>query len=123
MKENTEEKSLQVIKYENNMFYKIKEFFKNLFNKNVNSNIEQSNEKFDSNINEDKKIFIKNLKFNVYLIELQKKLKLGQIKIKDLSDEEKNDIIEIYQKQIDDKKNKLNYINQEILFYKKRIQE
>ena len=115
MKENTREKNLQVIN-KNKFFYRIKEFFKKLFNRNIN--IEAESRNLNTNRN-DKAVFKEDLKFNTYLIELQKKLKHGMIAIKDSSDKEKQDMIKLYRKQIYEKKNKLKNLNQEILFYRK----
>lgn len=121
MKENTKEKSLQIIDNKNNIFYKIKNFFKNLFSKKINTD-ESSDSLEINNINNNKKTFTEKLRFNTYLIELQKRLKQGEIRIKDLSDKEKDDMIELYQKQISEKKNKLKNLNQEISFYRKKLE-
>lgn len=121
MKENTKEKSLQIIDNKNNIFYKIKNFFKKLFSRNINT--DESSDNLEINhINNDKKTFTKRLKLDTYLIELQKKLKQGKIGIKDLSDKEKDNMIELYQKQISEKKIKLKNLNQEIVVYRKKLE-
>ena len=121
MKENTKEKSLQIIDNKNNIFYKIKNFFKKLFSRNINT--DESSDNLEINhINNDKKTFTKRLKLDTYLIELQKKFKQGKIGIKDLSDKEKDNMIELYQKQISEKKIKLKNLNQEIVVYRKKLE-
>ena len=126
MGDNVKEKSIIVISKKSNIFYKLKEFIKQIFNKKSNLNTNQSHNTLIENaedINVDKELFKKSLKLDVHLIELQNKLKLGQITIKDLTREEKKDMINLYQKQIIEKKNKLKNLNQKILFYKKTVKE
>lgn len=118
MKENTQEKSLQVINDRNNIIHKIKEFFTKIFNRNKKATAEHnlSSQKIQD---DERKVFIKSLNTDSSLIELQKKLKIGEITIQNLSLEEKEEMINLYRKQIEYKKDKLNNINKKILFYRK----
>lgn len=81
----------------------------------MKDNTNEKGLKIIDDINSDKKAFTERLKLDTYLIELQKKLKQGKIEIKHLTDKEKDSIIELYQKQIDEKKIKLNNLNKKIL--------
>lgn len=86
-----------------NVFEKIKMWFKKLIKKEVdtqyNSNIENKKEIKNEN-------FIKSIKIDdkSKLIILQNKLKNNEIQISDLTDEELKDMIELYEQQIQQKK-------------------
>lgn len=123
MNENEQEMNMQVIN-ENSFFYKIKCFFRKMFFKE--ETIEEPKEQVQDIVEEDnnkKKEFIKNIKVetNDKLISIQKKLESGKMKISELDDEQKDKLIELYNKQIDMKKQKLSKIKQKILNIKRRL--
>ena len=128
MKENTQEKSLVQVN-ENSIFYKIKRFFKNLFNKNkdtadnysameeINSSVENENKK--SSFMES----IKNIEDQeTKLLKLQKQYRSGQIKEEELTEEQVNSLCALYDKQIE-KLRKSNQIRkQKLLEYRRKLQ-
>ena len=97
---------------EENFFTKIKKWFSKIFKKqernehSIKENIEEKNKKIgESNqVEFSQSIKVEN-KDNILL--LQKKLKENQIEISDLTDEELDEIIELYKVQIEEKKQKL----------------
>lgn len=93
----------------NGIFFKIKIWFKSLFNKQKNAEkiIEEDVEELHKEINNYN--FKKSLQeeSNDKIIILQRKLKEKQIEISDLTDEELDKMISLYKKQIEEKKNKL----------------
>lgn len=98
-----------------NIFLKIKQCFLGLFKKDKNSKNEAINtieneELLDSNN------FMKNIKLNnnETILKLQRKLKSKQIEISNLTDEELEKMIKLYQKQIIEKKDKLKYYRMKI---------
>lgn len=90
------------------IFFKIKNWFKSLFNiqQNAQEIQEDENEIYKEINNYD---FKKNLqeKSNDSIIILQRNLKEKQIEISELTDEELDKMILLYKKQIEEKKNKL----------------
>jgi len=100
--------NLPMIKKEG-IFYKIKKWLKNLFNREkvIESKIEEltNPEKID------KSTFIESIKVksNDVILSLQIKLEKGEIGIKDLSDDELDEMIELYNKKIEDKKKILEH--------------
>lgn len=124
MKENKQEMGMQEIN-EKSFIYRIKSFFRKLFFKE--KAIEQPIEQIKSIVEEyntnTKSEFIKDIKVetNDKLISIQKKLENGEMEISELDDDQKDKLIELYNKQIAMKKEKLTTIKQKILNIKKRI--
>lgn len=125
MKEN-ENKALIAIN-ENSIFYKIKSFFKKFLAKDKNIIQKQNIVDFTSSeIKEDKQKenFIKSIRIDerMNLLELQSKLKRGIIRIENLSEETKLKLIDLYEEQNSEKKNKLKVIKNKILIIRDRLQ-
>lgn len=128
MKENTQDKSLVQVN-ENSIFYKIKRFFKNLFNKNKDATdnyvvIEETN---SSSENENKKSsfmeFIKNIEDEETLIlKLQKQYRSGEVKEEDLTEEQIKSLCVLYDKQIANLKKTNEIRKQKLLEYRKKLQ-
>ena len=124
MSKNTNELSL-VKKDSDNIFYKIKIFFKKLFYKenviinNVSNDITETTEY-------NKKIFLENLKQieskDINILELQRKYRNKDIKEEDLTEEQINSLCELYDKQIFSMKKEIELKKQKILNYKKSLQ-
>jgi vacuolar-type H+-ATPase subunit I/STV1 len=125
MSENTEEKKL--IKIEDNIgiFRRIRLFFKNLFGKKeivkktvvIPKQIDKENARNN---------FIENLKVDSdveadsELLELQRKVRDGITKIEDLTEEQEDQLIDLYDKQIAVKKAKIEEIKKKIEALKKQ---
>ena len=129
MKENTQEKSLVQVN-ENSIFYKIKSFFRNLFHKDkeieINIPIETiSNDNIVKNEN-NKSEFIERLKTiedeNTLLLKLQKQYRSGKIKEEDLTEEQKNSLCVLYDRQIADLRKSNEFRKNKLLQYKKKLQ-
>lgn len=125
MKENTQEKSLVQVN-ENGIFYKIKRFFKNLFNKNTNSYavIEETN---NSVKNENKKNSfmeeIKNIENEeTQLLKLQKQYRSGEIKEEELTEEQVSSLCALYDKQIANLRKSNEIRKQKLLEYRRKLQ-
>lgn len=124
MQEVTEERDLIKRDTDNSFFNKIKLFFRNLFGKNkvveetkhANENIENQNEKsgFMNSIKVESEV-----EANPELLELQQKVRNGEIKIEDLTDEEENQLIDLYDKQIAVKKARIEELRIKIEKLKK----
>ena len=127
MKENTDEKSLLKVN-ENSIFYKIKQFFRNLFHKNdIADNIATVDVNSSITTDEDKKnTFMENIKKiedeETILLKLQKKYRNGEIKEEDLTDEQVNSLCKLYDKQIANLKKSNEIRKQKLLEYRKRLQ-
>lgn len=129
MKENTQEKSLVQVN-ENSIFYKIKSFFKNLFHKdnNVESNIAVETISNDNIVkNDDKKsAFVESLKNieneETILLKLQKQYRNREIKEEDMTEEQKNSLYALYDKQIADLKKSNEFRKNRILQYRRKLQ-
>lgn len=128
MKENTQEKSLVQVN-ENSIFYKIKKFFKNLFNKNTTvvdnyATIEETKNEVE---NENKKSAfmeeIRNIENKeTKLLKLQKQYRSGEVKEKELTNEQVKSLCDLYDKQIA-KLTKSNEIRKKrLLEYRKNLQ-
>ena len=127
MKENTNKKSLKR-NNENNLFYKIKQFFRNLFHKdnisdnvitaNVNSNITSDKNKRNTFIEEIKKIEDE----ETILLKLQQKYRSGEIKEEDLTEEQINSLCKLYDKQIATLRKSNEIKKQKLLKYRKKPQ-
>lgn len=105
MKENTQEKSLVQVN-ENGIFYKIKSFFKNLFNRN-NNTTNYAIVKEDKSIVESentKNSFMESIKNieneETKLLKLQKQYRSGEIKEEELTQEQVSSLCALYDKQI-----------------------
>lgn len=122
MRENFQEKSLQVVN-KKNIFSIIGDFLRKLWIRKENTEPIEKIERLENKKDTSKKTFMDSLKLDVYFLELQRKLKLGEITLKDLNEEEKDHMIELYQKQIKEKKSKLYHISQRILFYKNQLKQ
>lgn len=122
MEETKEENKL--VKQDSGFFSKIKRFFKNIFSKEKNynnSNVEAENNNEENN---EKDSFRESLKVispeeDPELLLLQKKLRAGEIKIEDLSDEQEDKLIELYDRQIKIKKQRIEELRNEIKAQKK----
>ena len=129
MKENTQEKSLVQVN-ENSIFYKIKLFFRNLFHKDkeILNNIPIETVSNNNIVKDDNKktAFIDSLKNiendETLLLKLQKKYRSGEIKEEDLTEEQKNSLCDLYDKQISDLRKSNEIRKNKLLQYKKKLQ-
>lgn len=128
MKKNTLEKSLVQIN-ENSIFYKIKRFFKNLFNKNKDTTdnyavIEETNSSVkNENIKSSFMESIKNIENEeTKLLKLQKQYRSGQIKEEELTEEQVNSLCALYDKQIANLKKSNEIRKQKLLEYRRKLQ-
>ena len=127
MKENTDEKSLIKVN-ENSIFYKIKQFFKNLFHKNdftnnvvttdVTSNITADEDKRTTFMDEIKKVENE----ETLMLKLQKKYRNGEIKEEELTEEQVNSLCELYDKQIANLRKSNEIRKQKLLEYRRKLQ-
>ena len=128
MKENTQEKSLVQVN-ENGIFYKIKKFFKNLFNKNTDTSnnyaIVKEPENFVESENK-KNSFMESIKNiedeETKLLKLQKQYRSGEIKEEELSEEQVNSLCKLYDKQIANLRKSNEIRKQRILEYRRKMQ-
>ena len=128
MKENTQEKSLVQVN-ENGIFYKIKSFFKNLFNRNNNTTnnyaIVKETESLVANENK-KNSFMESIKNiedeETKLLKLQKQYRSGEIKEEELSEEQINSLCKLYDRQIANLKKSNDIRKQKLLEYRRKIQ-
>lgn len=128
MKENTQEKSLVQVN-ENGIFYKIKKFFKNLFNRNSNITnnyaIVKETESLVASENK-KNSFIESIKNiedeETKLLTLQKQYRSGEIKEEELSEEQVNSLCKLYDKQIANLKKSNDIRKQKLLEYRRKMQ-
>lgn len=125
MKENTQEKNL-IEKNEKSLFRKIKNFFRNLFNKKNNNEevvCEETNTEKQNNNNEFKE-YIKMTEDEVTkLLELQEKYHNREIDEKDLTEEQIDALCQLYDKQIAEIRNRIAIKEQKLNEYKKRKME
>lgn len=128
MKENTQEKSLVQVN-ENSIFYKIKKFFKNLFNKNseITNNYTIIEEQKVNLENENKKKYfmesIKNIENEeIKLLKLQKQYRSGEIKEEELTEEQVNSLCALYDKQIENLRKSNEIRKQKLLEYRRKLQ-
>lgn len=128
MERNTQEKSLVQVN-ENSIFYKIKRFFKNLFNKNAYTTdnyvvIENNNSSIES---ENKKnSFIESIRNiedeETKLLKLQRQYRSGEIKEEELTEEQVNSLCTLYDRQIADLKESNKMRKQRLLEYRRKLQ-
>ena len=128
MKKNTQEKSLVQVN-ENGIFYKIKKFFKNLFNRNANTTNNYANVKESESLvaNDNKKNSFMNSSKNIEdeetkLLKLQKQYRSGEIKEEELSEEQVKSLCKLYDKQIANLKKSNDIRKQKLLEYRRKIQ-
>lgn len=127
MDKNTDEKSLVKIN-ENSIFYKIKQFFRNLFHKNetvvtadsaeANNIISSDEAKTNSFMEEIKKVENEETK----LLKLQKQYRSGEIKEEDLTEEQVNSLCALYDKQIANLRKSNEIRKQKLLEYRRKLQ-
>lgn len=128
MKENTQEKSLVQVN-KNGILYKIKKFFKNLFNKNTNTtnnyNIIEETESLVASENK-KNSFMESIKNiedeETKLLKLQNKFRSGEIKEEELTEEQVKSLCELYDKQIANLRKSNEIRKQKLLEYRKKLQ-
>lgn len=128
MKENTQEKSLVQVN-ENGIFYKIKKFFKNLFNRNANTTnnyaIVKETESLVANENK-KNSFMESIKNiedeETKLLKLQKQYRSGEIKEEELTQEQVSSLCALYDKQIANLRKSNEIRKQKLLEYRRKMQ-
>ena len=128
MKENTQEKSLVQV-HENGIFYRIKRFFKNLFNKNTTTNNNYAIAKEDKSIVESentKNTFMESVKNieneETKLLKLQKQYRSGEIKEDELTQEQVSSLCALYDKQIANLRKSNEIRKQKLLEYRSKMQ-
>ena len=126
MKENTQEKSLVQV-HENGIFYKIKSFFKNLFNRNTTTNYDIVKE--DKSIVESentKNTFMESVKNieneETKLLKLQEQYRSGEIKEEELTQEQVSSLCALYDKQIANLRKSNEIRKQKLLEYRRKLQ-
>ena len=126
MKENTQDKSLVMIK-ENSIFYKIKKFFRNLFYRETIVNEESVIEANKLNQYLSKSKFIESLKNiedeETKLLKLQKQYRLGEIKEEDLTKEQVTLLCDLYDKQLAEIKKSNELRRKRLIEYRLRMQK
>ena len=121
MKDNTQEKNL-IEKNENNIFGKIKNFFRKIFCKKEDSTKNTTEEIIDNGPekNEEFKEYIKRTEDEeTKVLELQRRYRRGEIADDDLTQEQINSLCMLYDKQIEDLKRTIEAKEQQISKYKK----
>ena len=120
MRENTQEKEL-IEKNEENIFGKIKNFFKNLFGKkevDVN-NISNEELEIEMEKSEDFRNSIRNIEVDANnIFELQRRYHSGEISVEELTEEQIDVLCDLYDEQIADLRKRIASINQMIDNYK-----
>ena len=124
MKENTDEKSLIKVN-ENSIFYKIKQFFRNLFSRNESTVTNVPVTENDRPDKDKKNTFMENIKKiedeETILLKLQKQYRNGEIKEEDLTEEQINSLCKLYDKQISNLRKSNEIRKQKLLEYRKKI--
>ncbi len=123
MGENTQEKNL-IKKKENSFLGKIKTFFRNLFGKknNDNTGVTDENNIVKENNNDFKEYIKLTEDEETKLLELQRKYRNGEIGENDLTDEQIDDLCNLYDKQIAELKKSIEIKEQKIADHKKKNQ-
>lgn len=128
MEENTQEKSLVQVN-EKSIFYKIKKFFRNLFNRNKTIDEVNIIEKYSDNALEKenpKNSFmeaIRNIEDEeTKLLKLQTQYRSGEIKEEELTEEQVNSLCSLYDKQIDSLRKSNEMRKKRLLEYRKKLQ-
>ena len=126
MKRNTQEKPL--VQVNGNIFYKIKRFFKNLFNKNndiIDNYTVVENESTIENENK-KNSFMESIKNieneEIKLLKFQKQYRSGEIKEEELTEEQVNSLCALYDKQIENLRKTNEISKQKLLEYRRKLQ-
>lgn len=127
MNNNKQEKALIEVN-ENSIFYKIKNFFKNLFKKQKNINDTSETFSNDNTGNDtQKKKFLEDIRNieneETKLLKLQKQYRNGEIKESELTEIQYQSLCDLYDKQISNLKKSNEFRKQKILQYKKRLQK
>lgn len=102
--------SKDIIEYNENILSKIKRFFRNLFSKKEDNQNNTGN-KIIHNIastNFKESIYIKQDEEAMKVLKLQKKYKEGIIKEEDITEDEHKQLIQLYKKQNEELKEKIN---------------
>lgn len=128
MKENTQEKSLIQVN-ENSIFYKIKNFFKNLFHKNkVVNDVVNSIETTENIVQttERKNTFMQSIRNiedeETELLKLQKQYRTGKIKAEELSEQQIKYLGKLYDRQIEKLRKSNEIRKQKLLEYRRKLQ-
>lgn len=128
MRDNTQEKSLMVVN-ENSIFYKIKKFFRNLFQKNKvagGSAVIENGIKNSIKNENNRNVFIESIKNiedeDTKLLKLQKQYRNGDIKEDDLTEEQIKSLSNLYDKQILKLKKSNEIRKQKLLDYRRKTQ-
>ncbi len=127
MKENTQEKSLVEVN-ENSIFYKIKNFFRNLFHRKEAVNNVIGFETIEKNIekSEQKNAFMESIKNieneETKLLKLQKQYRSGEIKEEELTEAQVNSLCTLYDKQIENLRKSNQVRKQKLLEYRRKFQ-
>lgn len=111
---------------ENSIFYKIKNFFRNLFSKEHDENKPNNEENNIESLSENDRVsFVKSLKNieneETKLLKLQKKYRNGEIKEQELTEEQTNSLCLLYDKQIAELKKSNEIRKQKLLKYRKKL--
>ena len=121
MKDNTQEKNL-IEKNENNIFGKIKNFFRKIFGKKEDT-LKSDKEEIVNNKpekNEEFKEYIKRTEDEeTKVLELQMRYRRGEIADSDLTQEQINSLCMLYDRQIEDLKRTIEAKEQQLSKYKK----
>lgn len=124
LKENTEEKSMVKIN-ENNIFYKIKTFFRNIFRKNIKNENNIMEESKTINQENSKSSFLGDIRSieneETKLLKLQKQYRKGDVKEEDMTKEQISSLIALYDKQITNLKKSNEIRKQKLLEYRKNM--
>lgn len=114
---------------ENSIFYKIKQFLMNLFNKNTNiynnSISIKKNESFIEDENK-KRYFVESIKHieneETKLLKLQKQYRSGEIKEEELTEEQVKSLCDLYDKQIENLRKSNEIRKQKLLEHRRKLQ-
>ena len=121
MKDNTQEKNL-IERNENNIFRKIKNFFKKIFSKKEDSAKNEIEEiiKDESEKKDGFKEYIKRTEDEeTKVLDLQMRYRRGEIADSDLTQEQINSLCMLYDKQIEDLKRTIAAKEEQVAKYKK----
>ena len=113
------------IEKKSSIFSRIVEFFKNIFANEIDANIQQTDNYFQSSQHNSKNSFVENIKISSMdeIIALQQDYKSGKIKEEDLTEEQYNSLIKLYDEQIDTYKTSISMKKVQLKGYKQRITE
>lgn len=121
MKNNTHEKNL-IEKRENNVFEKMRNFFKKIFGRKEASNENEVNE--DILVEAEKSYsfrdYIRKVDDDTELFDLQQRYRRGEIADSDLTQEQINSLCMLYDKQIENLKRTIAVKEQQVIKYKNK---